>query len=335
MSKKQVLGLLAVLVLSGGVFWYEISDLDFESVGHALARFNSGFFLVAILVMLVSFVTDSLIFYILERDRRFPRNKKWAFLRVPAMQALFNAITPMASGGQPAQLVGLVQMGVEGGRATSILLMKFIIFQFVVLVSYVLTLFFGFDLMMQQFSGLVFLILIGFVVHTISIIFLLLVMFKYDWTKRIVRAVFNLLGRHLNPDKVLAWQNITITKIDNFYEEGMQLKRAGRKLLFSTILTVVDRLAFYSVPYFILLAVGVQANYFEVLILNVMITMIISIVPIPGGTGGAELSFKSLFAMFLTNQSSMVLAMFLWRFVTYFLGMILGLIALVAKPRKS
>ncbi|WP_054746470.1 hypothetical protein [Amylolactobacillus amylophilus] len=57
-------------------------------------------------------------------------------------------------------------------------------------------------------------------------------MFKYDWTKRIVRAVFNLLGRHLNPDKVLAWQNITITKIDNFYEEGMQLKRAGRKLLF-------------------------------------------------------------------------------------------------------
>ncbi|WP_369347179.1 flippase-like domain-containing protein [Amylolactobacillus amylophilus] len=86
-------------------------------------------------------------------------------------------------------------------------------------------------------------------------------------------------------------------------------------------------MAFYSVPYFILLAVGVQANYFEVLILNVMITMIISIVPIPGGTGGAELSFKSLFAMFLTNQSSMVLAMFLWRFVTYFLGMILGLIA--------
>ena len=335
MSKKQIWGLLLVLGLSSVILWYELKDLAWQSIVAALRHFNFGFFIVALLVMSVSFVTDALIFYILESEKGKKRRNKLAFFRVPAMQALFNAITPFASGGQPAQLVALIQMGVEGGRATSILLMKFIIFQFVVLASYLVTMLFGFSLVAQQFSGLLLLIIIGFIVHTISIIFLLFVMFKYDWTKNLLRHFFNFIGRFFNPEKVASWQRVTLAKVDNFYREGMQLKKQKSKLLLSTLLTIVDRLAFYSVPYFVLLAFGVQANYFMVLTLNVMITMIISIIPIPGGSGGAEFSFKSLFAMFLSNQSALILAMFVWRFLTYFYGMILGLVALLIRPKKS
>ncbi len=68
----------------------------------------------------------------------------------------------MSTGGQPSQLAAMIQMGMEGGRSTSILLMKFIIYQVVVLFAYVSTIIFGFHMVMTKFAGLAIFIGIGF-----------------------------------------------------------------------------------------------------------------------------------------------------------------------------
>ncbi len=62
--------------------------------------------------------------------------------------------------------------------------------------------------------------------------------------------------------------------------------------------------------------------------------MIISLFPIPGGAGGAEYSFSVLFSSFIGANSKLVLAMLLWRLLTYYFGMFAGMFALVIKPDK-
>ena len=60
------------------------------------------------------------------------------------------------------------------------------------------------------------------------------------------------------------------------------------------------------------------------------IMIIGSFVPIPGGTGGLEYGFMQFYGNFIKG-SVLSAAMLVWRFVTYYFGIILGAIALYIK----
>ena len=57
-------------------------------------------------------------------------------------------------------------------------------------------------------------------------------------------------------------------------------------------------------------------------------------VPIPGGTGGLEYSFIQFYGNFITG-SALSAMMLIWRFITYYFGMIVGAIALYVKGKKD
>ncbi len=77
-----------------------------------------------------------------------------------------------------------------------------------------------------------------------------------------------------------------------------------------------------------------QANVVMVTSLDVLIFLVISMFPIPGGAGGAEYSFEMLFRSYITSSSKLAVAMILWRILTYYLGLILGTVALVMRPSR-
>ena len=112
--------------------------------------------------------------------------------------------------------------------------------------------------------------------------------------------------------------------------------RADRGLLIKiSLLTLVQLFFYYLIPYFILLSLGVtHVNVLLVMTMHVLIVMIISLFPIPGGVGGAELSFSMVFSTFISSHGKLVLAMLLWRAVTYYLVIFAGIVALAVKPDK-
>ena len=60
-----------------------------------------------------------------------------------------------------------------------------------------------------------------------------------------------------------------------------------------------------------------------------------SFIPLPGGTGGLEYSFVSFFGNFITG-SKLTALMIIWRFITYYLGMIIGGVMLnIGKKEKE
>ena len=105
---------------------------------------------------------------------------------------------------------------------------------------------------------------------------------------------------------------------------------------YHSIVNIIFQLFFYyAIPYFIMLALGIDhINFVMVLSLHVLIFMIISLFPIPGGAGGAEYSFSVLFASFIHSNTKLVLAMILWRLLTYYFGMFAGIVAVFIKPDK-
>ncbi len=72
-------------------------------------------------------------------DRR--QTSVLSLLRVPLLNLLGTGVTPFATGGQPAQLFGMTRAGIESGRALSVILMKFLVYQVVVVMFLLLPIF--------------------------------------------------------------------------------------------------------------------------------------------------------------------------------------------------
>lgn len=334
MNKKHLIGVLIVLLISCYVFYQDLKTTDIKSLLLAVKQINPYLLALVFLAMILSFICEAGIIKTLAYRKNDPHYSTWSFLRIPIIQALFNAITPMSTGGQPSQLVAMMQMGIDGGRATSILLMKFILFQVVVFFAYISTIVFGFHMVATKFSALAIFIFIGFLIHITSIIILFSIMFVYNWTKNVANKIINLLGRFFSKEKTEKWRKNILKQIDSFYFESQKLKREKKRLFVAVGLTIMQLLLFYSIPYLVLIALQLKASWIQVTQMNIMIIMFMSIVPLPGASGGAEFSFQTLFRTFVSSHILLVLAMFLWRFTTYFLGMILGLFGWLFKPKK-
>lgn len=336
MNRKNKVALMFMVLLGGLIFWHEGRETNFYQVVQGLAHLQWAWLLVAVLLMFLSFVAEAAVLRTLIEKKGEPKQPRWNLLRIPPIQAVFNAITPFSSGGQPAQLIALLQIGYEGGRASSVLLMKFIIYQLMVLINFILTMLVGFHEVVVQFHGLAWLIAFGFIIHVVTIGTLLMIMFYYRLTKAITKGFFHLLAKLFKTPKIQQWSDLAMLKIESFHQESLQLKREKQKVFKAAALTLVQLLTYYLIPYFVLLALHLSdVNLLTVFSMHVMIVMITSIFPVPGGAGGAEYSFKTLFSLFIPNASLLILGMFLWRFITFYLGMILGMIAMAIAPKHQ
>ena len=90
------------------------------------------------------------------------------------------------------------------------------------------------------------------------------------------------------------------------------------------------------IPVFVLYAAG---NFSSVSVMLAVITsayvmLIGSFVPIPGGTGGLEYGFVKFYGFFIKG-SLLSATMLIWRFITYYFGLIVGGIAFNLKRGKK
>ena len=92
----------------------------------------------------------------------------------------------------------------------------------------------------------------------------------------------------------------------------------------------------YMVPVWILYSMGdfTSFNALESVIASAYVMLIGSFVPLPGGTGGIEYGFLKFFGVFIVNDAKLRALMLLWRFITFYMGIVIGGIALNIKERK-
>ena len=91
----------------------------------------------------------------------------------------------------------------------------------------------------------------------------------------------------------------------------------------------------YLIPLVLLYGMGdyTSLNGYEAIIISAYVMLIGSFVPIPGGTGGLEYGFIAFYGNFIKG-SKLNAVMLLWRFITYYFGIILGAIVLNFKRKK-
>ena len=334
MSRKNWLALVAMLLIGGGIVAYSLRTVNLRLLIQDFFTLNWWWMLVALACICLYLILEGVVVKIFMNNRHADFTWKDA-LRLPPIEQLFNGITPFSTGGQPAQLVAMLQCGVDGGLASSVLLMKFVVFQAMIVINFLVSLLIGFHFIAEKLHALSLLVLLGFVIHLAVIVGLLLVMYWYGFTKRALNLLIKPCVWFMKPQRYERLRIALNEKVDSFYQESLRMKEEYGKMAKVCLVTLCQLFFYYAIPYFIMLALGVHGmNFIMVISLHVLIFMIISLFPIPGGAGGAEYSFSVLFASFIGSGTKLVLAMILWRLLTYYFGMFAGMVALFIKPDK-
>ena len=238
----------------------------------------------------------------------------------------FNCITPFSSGGQPMQAWYLVKKGVSLSFASCSLLIKFIVYQFVLTIYSELTLLLCFKSFAGRISSIGWLIFVGFGVNLLVITGLLCLGFLRRPTEKVLYGSVSLLKKvKLISEQAASKAKERIQKeLMEFYEGFAQIRQDIGGILAMSALTAVQLTAFFLIPLCIFYAFGLgKADVLLMICAGAFVLNFTSFIPLPGAAAGAEIGFHTIFSIFFPTHILSVAILF-WRLLTFYLPICVG-----------
>ena len=238
----------------------------------------------------------------------------------------FNCITPFSSGGQPMQAWYLVKKGVSLSFASCSLLIKFIVYQFVLTIYSALTLLLCFKSFAGRISSIGWLIFVGFGVNLLVITGLLCLGFLRRPTEKVLYGSVSLLKKvKLISEQAASKAKERIQKeLMEFYEGFAQIRQDIGGILAMSALTAVQLTAFFLIPLCIFYAFGLgKADVLLMICAGAFVLNFTSFIPLPGAAAGAEIGFHTIFSIFFPTHILSVAILF-WRLLTFYLPICVG-----------
>lgn len=256
-----------------------------------------------------------------------------------ASDIYFSAITPSASGGQPASAFFMVNDGIPAGVVTAALILNLMMYTISIIVLGIVAViikpsaFISFNTVSKTF------IIVGFVVFSVLSLFFLTILKKGEWLFGLAVRIVNFLSeRHIihNPDKI----NSKIKKAMSDYDKCAELISGKKRILFKAfICNFFQRLSQIIVPMFVYIGMFRNVdNALEVFVKQCMITIGFNYVPIPGAMGIADYLMIDGFSGIMKKHNAFKLEM-VSRGMTFYicvaLGALITLTGYVIKRRKN
>jgi uncharacterized protein (TIRG00374 family) len=321
---RWILSSLVFVALSGGVPFLIYRKIGAQNITVNPGFFSSSFVAGVLGLLFLYFLTDALRLYyvlrVLGHRLRVLDLGKLTFINI-----LFSNITPLATGGGFAQIWYLSRRGVPLGVATAattlrtLLAMGFIFLPVPFLVLK-LPLFRGSEMLTR--SGL----FLGFFAGAYLSLFLLM-LFRLKWFLWVFDMIANMVARTrmVKQETLVCWRRRLFKETVHFSRcLTMYLRGEKRDLLLSVGCTVVFLISLFSFPSLLLWGAGYSFSYFQVTGMLVVSTCLMYFAPSPGGAGFAEGVFGIFFAS-LVRPSDLVGIIVIWRFLTIYLGMLIGI----------
>ena len=324
--KKNIINFLILIVITILVLYLSLKN-DYIEIINTIKNMNLLLFLLAIIGFILYVFIKSIIMKIVVNNFKKDYTLKKSF-RMGLETNFFHAITPFATGGQPYEIYRLNKDGISVINAANISIQNFIIYQtalvllgiFAVTYNYIFKLYPDITLLKN-------LVLIGFIINFLVIV----VLFSITYFKKGNKVVINFIINILSKLKIIKNKEEKINQFEKYlsdFNDGAKiLLKNKKKFIMLILLQLLSLSLLYLVPYFIIKGVGLNISIVNVIVTSAYVMLIGAFVPIPGGTGGLEYGFISFYGNFITGPKINAI-MLIWRFVTYYFGMILGAIIL-------
>lgn len=333
--KKEKISTIILIILTIGIFYVLVKD-NYRDIFYSIINANYFYLLIAVIFYVLYTVLQAIPFYTFTKMNKY--NLKFSFfIYLVAVTNFFNGITPLATGGQPLQVYELHKNKVSVVNSTNIVIENYIIFQFSIVLFGIISLIINniFHLFAVN-SILTNLTIIGFILNLSIFIFVLLVAFN----KTLILNIINIIIKFLSKIKLVKNEKKHIKKwtknCEEFNENFKLLFKNKKILLLNTLVFIVAFFFYFSIPLFIIYSLKITSNInlITTILLSSYIFLASSYLPIPGASGGIEYAFIEYFKNYIIGFKLKSLLL-VWRFITYYLPVIVGGILFNLKRIKN
>ena len=335
MNKKIWINLITIIVVISLVLIVSL-NYDFDSIMYHIVNMNIVWFIVAIIVMMLSRLIIGICSYMVVKLNEENINI-WKMIQINYIIPFFHGITPFSGGGQPMEIYYLHSEGISKTKSTNIVLQNFILFQSALIILSIIAVLYNFffDLFPSD-SFMRGLVTLGFIINFLVLLF----SYMLSFSKKINKFILNKGLSFLSKIKIIKNVDTTREKLNNyinkFYTSASLLKTQKRKVLIVLLLNVVSLIVQYSVPYIVAVGMGVNSlSFLSIIVSTTYVMMIGSFVPIPGGTGGIEYGFVYFIGYIINNTGLVTAIMLIWRLISYYFSMVIGAVTLIFYRKKE
>jgi len=314
---------IILFVLTIGILIFILKD-NLQGIVKTLSTMNIWYVIVAVALFFLSVSIKAYIIYktVDEKEKLSLREA----IKHNIITQFFNGITPFSTGGQPMEIYMLTEHNIKTTKATNITIQNFIFYQTALVIYGVLAVIY--NAVFHIFPRIPILrrfVLLGFIINTLVVICLFIITFSRSITKKITHFIIRLLSK-LNiirnkDEKIEKWNY----RLEEFHDGAQELRKRKKLFLFGVLGNLVSLTCLYSIPLFIAFGLGnfTSLNLADTLTSSAYVLIIGSFVPIPGASGGIEYGFIKFFGNFFSSISLNTMLL-VWRFITYYLGIIVG-----------
>jgi len=245
-----------------------------------------------------------------------------------ALGSFLTNLTPMAAGGQPFQIYHLQTLSVDGKTATNIILSRFVETAMTSIVMLLASTAIVFRIIRSIYGGGSIVMYAGFSVTIIFAVVFLLMLIRPDYLGKLAVAVENTrFGRFIAKIskthdwglRVHAWSKDLKEDVRFLWTEKLYIMIVDILLGFGNIL-----LQGFSL-YFVLTSIlHMKLSYLDVLLSFVAVSQVVFYIPTPGASGSVEGAFAMVFSGLTQQPETTLVAIFLWRFATYYCHIFFG-----------
>lgn len=256
-------------------------------------------------------------------------------MAVEASGNFFGNLTPMQMGALPSQIYQLTKAGLSVGAASATQFTRFIMFQLGVVLFAAVMLWAKLGFFIDSYGDIVFLNLLVFAGHALELAGLFVVCLCPGFVRRAGGSILRWASGHGWVKNRAKWDEMLNVQVGQFSSAFRRSAANVPDMVITLVITILQLAFLYTIPWFVLNAFGIEADFVTCLAAGSMVQLVSSAVPLPGGTGGAEGGFALFFGgMFGAYATAGFLV---WRVVTFFVPtfMAVPLIGLKSSHRDS
>lgn len=318
LSGKTVFNILTIVLSVSLLAYFCLSENGLITLTQHIHQFKIEWLVFGFLCMLSDLVLDTILIYLFTKSISKTYTMNRAF-KVCMVGHLYSAVTPFQSGGQPMQIYVMSKQEIDPGMATSTLVQKFFVYQTGITLYSLFAIIFQTGYFKNTLNALMWwLALVGFAAQVFVAVLLLVFSFNQKVTHKLLTLAAKILFKlHLikNYDQTIqSWE----VQLDFFHKSNQQLYKNKLFLVKAYFLTFLQLTSLFAVSYCIYRAFDLgYASAINMIFSQAFVTMVSSLIPLPGAAGVSEGSFYIFFSSFFTSET-LKSAILLWRIITYY-----------------
>lgn len=324
MEKKKIrIYLVFVIALFIFVLYFSLKD-NYRTIIDTLSNVKIIYLLLAVSFVFVSkYLIGLTLHYLAKKEKKDTKLKK--MVQIALIYPFFAGITPSAVGGESFEILYLKDSGIPYGKASNISIQKFILYEIsLIIVELIAVILNVFTKIIPSTSLVGSSVTISFIVNIVILGFL----FLLAYNKKFNHFIMNKGLVFLHKIKLVKNLDNTQKKLDSYlnnFDEGVDKLRKDKKLFVKLIGINILSLVFFILAAYPI-ARSLNINSISILNIFTLVTyarMMCLLIVTPGNSGGAEYCFIYLFTGLITEEG-IISYMLIWRFVTYYIPLILG-----------